>query len=160
GVVFSITEDTSHNIWARITPRLVRITNLKVAEESTTPVIAKGRVLVADTHEGIWMSLPGGVLAHYNQGQLKEFKPGGQEGTHDIVAMVVEADGSVLGATDHGVVRLKDGNRTMLSSRNGLPCDEIYTLVEDNFGALWLYSKCGLVQIESAELQKWYQQPT
>jgi signal transduction histidine kinase/ligand-binding sensor domain-containing protein len=159
GVVFSITEDTSHNIWVRLHPRLMRIQGLQVREEFSTPPFSKAHRLAADAKDGIWMALPGGELIHYRQGQMESSKPKTGESTHDVMAIVAEADGSVLGATDHGVLHLKDGVRTLLSSRNGLPCEDIYTMVKDDFGALWLYAKCGIVQIASSEMQKWYQQP-
>src|SRR5262249_49845576 len=46
-----------------------------------------------------------------------------------------------------------------LSARNGLPCDHVYSFAEDQLGNLWLYMKCGLVEITRTQLQAWWLQP-
>ncbi len=45
------------------------------------------------------------------------------------------------------------------SLRNGLPCNFIYSVVEDDYRNLWLNAQCGLIRIERSELQKWWENP-
>src|SRR5258705_9812981 len=40
--------------------------------------------------------------------------------------LIVNSDGSVLGATPLGVVGWKEGKQQALTVRNGLPCDVVY----------------------------------
>ena len=47
---------------------------------------------------------------------------------------------------------MKDGRVTTLTSRNGLPCDAVNWVMEDNDHSLWLYMGCGLVRIMRSEL--------
>ena len=50
---------------------------------------------------------------------------------------------SVIGSTPLGLIGWRDGKAyTMTAAANGLPCDEVHTLLVDDFAALWLY--CGL----------------
>jgi len=72
---------------------------------------------------------------------------------------MVESDGSVWGVTQDGLLRWKEGKEEFLNSYNGLPCDNVFALVKDNHGALWLDTQCGLVVIEGSELNRWWQQP-
>ena len=63
----------------------------------------------------------------------------------------VDPDGSIWAATPKkGLMRSKDGELKTLTSKNGLPCDDIFAFVRDNTHSCWLYSKCGLVVIASA----------
>ncbi len=64
-----------------------------------------------------------------------------------------------MGATTHGVNAWKNGLQRQLTIRNGLPCNNVQALIFDNHGTLWLYAQCGLVSIERAELQKWWDSP-
>jgi signal transduction histidine kinase len=43
--------------------------------------------------------------------------------------------------------------------KNGLPCDQIYSLVTDHRGTLWLYTRCGIVEVSSSEFQEWWSNP-
>jgi signal transduction histidine kinase len=70
----------------------------------------------------------------------------------------ISPDGSVLGATAFGLIGWRDANKQILTVRNGLPCNGISAIVADRENALWLYTKCGLIQIPGAELAKWWAQ--
>jgi signal transduction histidine kinase len=51
------------------------------------------------------------------------------------------------------------GKLTLFSSDNGLPCPEIFNAIRDNHGALWIYTRCGLVRIAESEWAKWIENP-
>jgi signal transduction histidine kinase len=46
-----------------------------------------------------------------------------------------------------------------LNSHNGLPCDDMFALIKDGHGSLWLDTQCGLIAIDATELERWWQQP-
>ena len=58
-------------------------------------------------------------------------------------------------ATEGGLSRVKDGRVTTLTSRNGLPCDGVNGVIEDDDHFFWLYMSCGLVRIARSELDPW-----
>jgi signal transduction histidine kinase len=48
---------------------------------------------------------------------------------------------------------------TLFSSDNGLPCPETFNAIRDNHGALWIYTRCGMVRIAEPEWAKWIENP-
>ena len=71
----------------------------------------------------------------------------------------MDPDGSVWGATRVGLAVWKEGALRVLDQKRGLPCDAVYALLRDAHQALWLYSHCGLIRIEKAELDRWWAHP-
>ncbi len=159
GIAFSITEDSEHNIWARVGPKLLRIKDMRVRDEIALPQIPKAFTIAADPQGGIWLGINDGDLLRYWNGQMEGFPTKPPPKARQVRALWPESDGSVWGATEEGLVRWKDGQRKILTSLNGLPCDEIYTLVRDDAGSMWLYAKCGIISIAEPELEKWWRQP-
>jgi len=161
GVVVGMTEDVGHNIWVETSgpPRmLIRIQDFKVQEEFPVPQMPPARKVAADPEGGIWLGLMNGDLARYRHGKTEifPFKHGEDSRVNQLI---VNSDGSVLGATPLGLIGWKEGKQQTLTVRNGLPCDSVYALIADSQGDLWLYTQCGLVDISGTELQRWWGQP-
>jgi ligand-binding sensor domain-containing protein len=70
-----------------------------------------------------------------------------------------DASGSLWAATDGGLSRIKDGRVLTLTSRNGLPCNTVHWMMEDDADSVWLYTACGLVRIARSELDAWASNP-
>src|SRR5229473_4720993 len=161
GVVSGMTEDVDNNIWVEAygPPRtLLRIKDLKVQEELLLPQMPAARKVAADPRGGIWLGLMNGDLARYWHGKTEifSFKQGEDSRVNQVI---VNSDGSALGATALGLVGWKEGKERTLTVRNGLPCDAVNALIEDNHLSLWLYTQCGLVEIADTEMQRWWGQP-
>ncbi|HEX8764290.1 MAG TPA: triple tyrosine motif-containing protein, partial [Candidatus Acidoferrum sp.] len=62
-------------------------------------------------------------------------------------------------ATEGGLSRIKDDHIETLSSKNGLPCDEVHWLVEDDDHTMWVFMPCGLARIERSEWYAWIDDP-
>ena len=157
GIVFSITEDNEHDVWARAGQRLYRIHDLRVEEELASSQISTSYLLASNPRGGIYLGLVNGDLVQLQDGKtttLASNEPGNRPQIRDLL---VEEDGSVWGTTLDEVARWKDGVRRNLTTRNGLPCDGIFALVKDNQDSLWLYSRCGLIEIDKEQLEKWWQ---
>jgi signal transduction histidine kinase/ligand-binding sensor domain-containing protein len=159
GTIIAISEDRDDNIWAEAigsTAKLVRIHDRVVGEEIPAPQMPAAASLAADPHDGIWLGLVNGDLARYRHGELETFSV-----SHSQNAMVrqvlVNPDGSVLGATSAGLIGWQNGKLRTLTVQNGLPCDGVYGLISDNDQALWLYMQCGLVKVVKLEMQKWWE---
>ena len=78
---------------------------------------------------------------------------------NSVEQLTVSSDGTVLGSTRTGVIAWKKGKQQTLMVSNGLPCDSVFAHVFDSHDSLWLYAACGLIDITSAELQEWWQNP-
>ena len=149
GLAVGMTEDVDNNIWVETVgpPRtLIRIHDFKVQEEFPVPLMPAARKVAADPEGGIWLGLMNGDLARYRQGKTEVF-PFKHDEDSRVNQLIVNSDGSVLGATPLGVVGWKEGKQQTLTVQNGLPCNTVYALIEDSHRALWLYTQCGLVEI-------------
>src|SRR5208337_4587684 len=161
GMILGITEDVNNNLWVLSfgPPRmLIRILDRKVQEEVPTPQVPAASSLVADPRGDIWLGLLNGDLARYQQGRMDTFRFEHPPNSR-VNQVLLNSDGSVLGATTFGLIGWSNGKQQTLSARNGLPCDAVNGLVEDGSGALWLYMQCGLVEIARSDLQRWWAQP-
>ena len=62
-------------------------------------------------------------------------------------------------ATEGGLSRIKDGQVLTLTSKNGLPCDAIHWITQDENQSFWLNTTCGLARIAGSELDAWVTDP-
>jgi signal transduction histidine kinase/ligand-binding sensor domain-containing protein len=159
GIVFAITEDIHHSIWVRAGATLDRISELKVQEQFTSPQISTAYILAANPQAGIFLGLVNGDLVQFQDGKAQTLAAHESGNSRQIRDLSVDPDGAVWGVTLEEVVRWKDGVRKNLSTRNGLPCDGIFALLQDSRGSLWLYSRCGIVAIEKSQLDAWWHNP-
>lgn len=158
GLVTALTEDIDHNIWAYVAGKregLLRIRQFRIEEE--LPPARHIFSLAADPNGGIWMGLRREGLARYRKGGFENFPA---SGTGTVTDLLVDPDDSIWAATSkNGVMRWRSGTLTFLTAKNGLPCDEIFSLARDKIRSLWLYSKCGIVEIVDSELRNWSEHP-
>jgi len=159
GIVTALIEDTDYDVWAAVTqPALYRIQNLQVQDEFVPPQVPRVASMAADVKQGVWLGLSSGVLARLRHGQLEPL-PTHRPADHAIRNLLVEPDDSIWGATQDGAFLWKEGKEQILDTHNGLGCDDVYTLLEDNKGVLWLDTQCGFVAIAPSEIYRWWQQP-
>jgi signal transduction histidine kinase/ligand-binding sensor domain-containing protein len=158
GLVFGMTEDVDNNIWLLTTGPpggLIRIHDLKVEEQ--LPQVRTAARVAADPEGGIWLGLNNGDLGRYRHGKTEIF-PFKHGDNSSVNHLIVNSDGSVLGATGEGLVGWNRGKQQTLTVRNGLPCDFVNAVIEDRNRAIWLYTQCGLVEIAGTEMQRWWAQ--
>jgi PAS domain S-box-containing protein len=160
GMVLGLTEDLDGDIWAQCKGtqrRLIRIRDFKVREESLEPPLQPANPIAADPKGGIWMGALTGDLTFFREGIARTF-PLNLKGTwaektaHQIA---VDPDGSVITASDNGLVILRAGKAQRLGKENGLPCDGVTGFVFDDKRNLWLNTPCGFVEIAATDFQRW-----
>ncbi len=160
GLVVGLVEDSDGNIWAECTgaaPKLIRIRDFKVQEEFSREQVPIGRI-APDPHGGIWIGTRKGELVHFREGALQKFQVG--SGANPFANQIIaEADGSVLAAFDDGLVELRQGNVQRMTSKNGLPCDAVYSFIQDKEKRWWLNTQCGVVEFSDSDLQRWRDDP-
>jgi ligand-binding sensor domain-containing protein len=160
GMVTGLAEDTEQNIWALVIQRrqqLLRIRDFQIVQSIPLPDPAQGGALTADRDKGVWLRHVSGSFTRYRGGDVKTWQAPAGSGT--LRNLITGVDGSVWAAATKGLIRLKDGKSAKLDHRNGLPCDGIFALIFDVSGSLWLYAECGLVEISSTELERWWAHP-
>lgn len=164
GAVLAMTEDVDGSIWVATSDLngkhrwLLRIQDLRIREEISSPQLPATNTLAPDPHGGVWLGLTNGGLARFRNGQKEFFA---FSSPHDglVYGLLVNSDASILAATSSGLVGWRNGTLQTLTARNGLPCDVIYSLISDRKATLWLYAACGVIAIPNGELQRWWESP-
>ena len=160
GTIFAITEDTRHRMWVRASyGRLLEIENDKIKNEQKMP-LPQPFAMAADATDGVWFGYDNGDLVRYRDDKFDTFAADAHASHAKIRKILPHPDGSLWGITDEGLLWWDGKKRTQLTSKNGLPCDELYTGVEDDQGTLWIYARCGLLSVSAAGLKNWQREPT
>ena len=71
----------------------------------------------------------------------------------------IDKNGKLWVPTEGGLSRIKDGHILTLTTQNGLPCNTVHWMMEDDAQSVWLYLSCGLVRIGQSELDAWASHP-
>lgn len=160
GLVLGITEDVDGNIWAECKGtqrRLIRIRDFKVREEFPEPPLPPANAIAADPKGGIWLGALTGDLTFFREGIARTFplKLKGSWAEKTAHQIAVDPDGSVITASDNGLVMLRAGKGQRLGKENGLPCDGVTGFALDDNKNLWLNTPCGFVEIAATDFQRW-----
>ena len=161
GNMLSIGEDTAGNLWiANEEFGLFQL--LRGSEVQQIPWTRLGHkehasAMAADPlHGGLWLGFHSGGVAYFSDGQVRAtYAANDGLGEGRVNHLWFDPDGTLWAATDGGLSRLKNGRVLTLTSKNGLPCDTVHWVMEDNDRSYWLYMACGLVRIAGSELDAW-----
>jgi ligand-binding sensor domain-containing protein/signal transduction histidine kinase len=156
--VTTIYEDTNGEMLIGISRRgLLQVTNgvifpVPEAEALTNETVwtihrtQDGRLLMGTDH-GL-----------YERGADRSWKLaalGGRKRPVGARSLLEEPDGSIWIATEgDGLVRLKDGKEYVYASREGMVDDILFTVLDDNHGAIWVNSARGISRIFKTEFDK------
>jgi ligand-binding sensor domain-containing protein len=134
----SITEDSEGHVWiANLEHGLFRVSLRGQVQQ--IPWASLGHkdfatALAADRLQGgLWLGFVFGGVAYFNDGQVRaSYSALDGLGEGRVTGFQLDQDGIVWVATEHGLSRLKNGGSiATLNSRNGLPCDEVHWVKED-----------------------------
>jgi len=160
GFVHSIATDNAGNLWISDDQSLLRWQSGGTVER--TPWAKLGRKDPAFTlfrdpvQGGLWLGFHQSGVAYLKDGQIRESHTaddGLSEGS--VNGFQLDRDGTLWVASEGGLGRLKNGRAALLTSKNGLPCEAVDWVTEDDAQSFWLNMPCGLVRIAHAELDAW-----
>jgi signal transduction histidine kinase/ligand-binding sensor domain-containing protein len=160
GVVHGVAEDTAGNLWvANQALGLIQLLpDNRVERISWTKLGHKDFAwsLNADPQGGLWIGFFSSGIEYFKDGRTQA-SYGNSDGLGEgpVNRFRFDQDGTVWVATQGGLSRLKNGRIATLTSKNGLPCDSVHWVIQDNEHAFWLYMPCGLVRIARAEVDAW-----
>jgi signal transduction histidine kinase/ligand-binding sensor domain-containing protein len=160
GVVRAMAEDTAGTLWsANQEAGLVGLSRSGLVQQIPWTRVGHADFaisMIADPVGGVWLGFFRGGIVHVREGEARASYGAGQGlGAGNVSGFRWDADGALWIATEGGLSRLKDGHLATLTSRNGLPCDDVHWAIEDGAGSFWLYTACGLVRLEHGELEAW-----
>jgi signal transduction histidine kinase/ligand-binding sensor domain-containing protein len=157
----SIAEDRQGNIWlAHRTAGVLRVSaDLKVEPvkwQSSGNREVWYRLAADPVDGGVWIGSLQGSLIHLVDGEERgSYSTADGLGQGLLSDVRVGADGTAWIATMGGLSRIRNGRVATLSTKNGLPCDAVTASIEDDEGATWLDTACGLARIARSNLGAW-----
>jgi signal transduction histidine kinase/ligand-binding sensor domain-containing protein len=163
-VPWSIEGNNAGNVWISRGDGLFHLTQGASAERIAWATLGRqdaALALLPDRYGGgLWLGFFQGGVAYFKDGQVRRsYSAADGLGEGRVEALQFERDGAVWAATEGGLSRIKDGRIATLSSRNGLPCDAVHWMLEDDEHSVWVYLACGLVRIARSELDAWARDP-
>ena len=161
GLVESITEDTSGNLW--IANRDIGLLRLSWRNElQQIPWATFGHkdpavVLAPDPlHGGLWLGFSQGGVAWFRDGHVhSSYSAANGLGRGRVYQLRFDGEGALWIASEGGLSRLKNARIATLTSMSGLPCDAVQWTMEDDAQSVWLMMPCGLVRVARSELDVW-----
>ena len=158
--IFGHTDDDG--VWiASPASGLFHVVDGAVAESAPWPWFDDARkrrlstVAAEPTKDGVWLGFLDQGIAYFKDGQIQQ-SLGSKDGLDDTVwNLHFDHAGTLWAATDGGLSRINEGRVATLSVANGLPCDAVHWVIEDDDFALWLYTACGLMRVDRAALDDW-----
>jgi signal transduction histidine kinase/ligand-binding sensor domain-containing protein len=160
GIVFSIAADRAGNVWMSHQEALFHLLEARMLERIPWAKLGRRESASALLHDavqgGLWLGFHDGGVAYFKDGRIRASyaSPEGL-GEGMVRGFYVDGNGTLWAATEGGLSRIKDGRVLTLTSRNGLPCNTVHWMMEDDAHSVWLYLACGLVRISRSELDAW-----
>jgi signal transduction histidine kinase len=153
GITFSIAEDPAGIVWFSHQEWLLRVEAARVVQRIPWATLGRAEPAISllrdDAGDGLWVGFRGGGVARFKDGRVAATyaTPEGVGSLH------IDSTGTLWASTDAGLSRVEDP--LTLTRQNGLPCDTVHWMMEDDAGSVWLSTACGLVRIAQSELDAW-----
>src|SRR4029453_18968587 len=164
GIVYSFTDDSAGNVWVGHQKGLLHLFGERVVELIPWARVGRTEPAVALLHDavkdGVWLGFRDGGVAYFKDGQLgASYASAEGLGQGMVRDFYIDGNGTLWTATEGGLSRIEDGRVLTLTSQNGLPCDTVHWMREDDSHSVWLYLACGLVRIGRSEVGPWASPP-
>ena len=167
GTITAIASDRRGGLWLQMMDNpndygLVHLVDGKLIQKVPWRDLggSPGTGLVVDPDGGVWTALFSGGIAHFHDGQIRTLQLSQQDtGSRRVFNLSRERDGALWAATENGLTRIADGRVSTLTTANGLPCNVVHWIIDDDVSSYWLYTACGLLRIARNELNAWTADP-
>ena len=164
GIVYAFADDSAGHVWVSHQEGLLRLFGARVVERIPWARLGRREPASALLHDavrgGLWLGFRDGGLAYFSDGQIRASYAGAEGlGEGEVRGLYVDRSGTLWAPTAGGLSRIKDGHILTLTSRNGLPCNTVHWMIEDDARSVWLSLACGLVRIGWSELDAWASHP-
>jgi signal transduction histidine kinase/ligand-binding sensor domain-containing protein len=165
GIEYSIVSDNAGNVWMSHQEGLLHLAGDHLAERISWSKLGRREPATALLHDavqdGLWLGFRDGGVAYFKDGQLRTSYAGAEGLAGGYVrGFYVDRNGTLWAAAEGGLSEIKNGKVLTLTSQNGLPCNTVHWMIEDDAHSVWLYLACGLVRITAPELEAWASHPT
>ena len=155
GQVLALIQDPQREIWAICANKrrtLFRVTEQQMVEVPT-PGASPNTAIAPDPVNGFWLQLQNGRIVRYEDGAFHIIQ---QTPPHyNIERLHIGSDRTLWAWGETGLLHLQDGSWSKLDSHNGLPCDAVHAVLEDEYNSFWLYMHCGIAVISHKDIASW-----
>jgi signal transduction histidine kinase/ligand-binding sensor domain-containing protein len=156
GEISAIVQDRSARLWFGSNQGLYSLSNRRLILYKRADGLAGDLVtaLLVDEQNRLWIGTDKG-LSYFSGGRIMpwtkphNWRSGGVTSLYRDNAHVLWA-----GTYDRGLVRIEGDVPTSFTTKQGLPGNAVYQIVEDNEGFLWLGTRNGLVRLRKDELSE------
>ena len=141
---------------------LVHVVDGKITEQVSWQKLGggPGTGLVPDPDGGVWTGLLSGGIAYFRAGQVRNLPlSDDMAGARKVLEVSRDRDGSIWAATVNGLSRIQNGRVATLTTANGLPCNTVHWIIEDDLSSYWLYTQCGLLRVARTDMGAWIADP-
>jgi signal transduction histidine kinase/ligand-binding sensor domain-containing protein len=159
--VLAIAQDTARSLWVASEPYgLFQLRQGGLVQQIPWAKLGHkdhASALAADPlRGGLWIGFFKGGVVYLSDGQIRaSYTAADGLGGGRVGRFRFDPDGTVWVATVGGLSRVRNGRVATLTSKNGLPCDTVHWVIQDNDHSFWLYTACALVRIVRSELDTW-----
>ena len=167
GSNFVMTGDNHGGLWLGVWfssghDGLVHLVDGHITEEVPAQKLGGGPILGIDPDPdgGVWAGLSSGGLLHVREGQIRKVPLSEDgDGTPRVMSLSRDGHGALWVATENGLSRIENGRVATLTTANGLPCNKVHWIIQDDLSSHWLYTACGLLRVATADLDAWVAEP-
>ena len=141
---------------------LVHLVDGRISEEVPAAKLGGGPVtgLLVDPDGAVWAGLVSGGLRYVRDGEIRNIPLSPDPARNPkVMNLMRDRAGTLWAATGEGLSRITEGHVTTLTTANGLPCDSVHWVIEDDASSYWLYTRCGLLRAARSELEAWASDP-
>src|SRR5579872_3010721 len=157
--VHAVFQDHAGNIWIGTERGGVSLfANGKFKTYNTSTGLANNRVwtIFEDHEQKLWFGTDGG-LSRFDEGKFTTVdlqSPSSTESATGGVMYVYEDRDNIfwIGTYGSGLKRLANGKLTTYTAKDGLFDENIWAILEDDRGSLWMSSNLGIFQVSKNEL--------
>ena len=112
------------------------------------------RSVVSDGSNGVWVGTYDGGVAHFSSNRVwRTWSTRDGLGGNFIRSLLRDTDGTLwIGSNGGGLARLRGTNLFVFNEANGLPTDQVFQVLDDGLGNLWLPSLRGIHRVSRAQL--------
>jgi len=161
-VIHAIAGDAAGNLWLSGNQGLARLSRGRfVGNVPWTALGSKVAQGILADRDGLWLSFWDGGVAYFKDGRIQATYTAAQGlGARQVTHLRLDADGALWASTGAGgLSRIKDGRIASLTVASGLPCMTVHWSEQDDNGALWMYTVCGLLRVAQDDLAAWIADP-
>ncbi len=158
--VFAIAGDSAANLWISDQDR--GLFHLLGTSGERIPWARLGHqdpafaLLPDPEHRALWLGFARGGVSYFQDGQVRvSYAAADGLGKGFGTGLQLDRGGGLWAATEGGLSLIRNGRVATLTSRNGLPCDTVHWMMEDDDHSVWLYMACGLVRLARSDLDAW-----